>query len=372
MMRYDYIFAGCGCAAFSILVRMLKHPLLTNKKILIIEKDEKNKNDRTWSWWEVSPNPFSHLAIQQWQEFELGFNQKYISTNISPYTYKTVMADDVYEYSKEQLKSFPNLIWVKETILEVQSEGIVVTDKQSYKGDYIFNSLIQHPQSNKEVLLWQHFLGHFIETEQESFNPKQAIWMDFNVPQQNGATFMYVLPFTTKKALVEYTIFSEAILSPVVYTEQIEAYLKQQNIGNYKVYHMEFEKIPMTTYQFPKKNNRVLFIGSAGGATRASTGFTFNGIQQQADQILSLMIANKLNNYDYRTAEKIHKQLDAVLLKLLDKKILTGEEIFGNLFYKNPAAKILKFLSGETTILETLQVMNSVQRLKFIKAIFLS
>lgn len=368
--HYDYIFAGCGCAAFSILVRMAKHSKLVNKKILIIDKKEKIKNDRTWSWWEEQPNPFSHLAIQQWDKFELGFDGKYTSVFISPFQYKTIFADKFYAYSRQQIENLNNITWVKENIEEVLANGTVKTKSRNYTSDFVFNSLYNIQLQPNDILLWQHFLGHFIETENEVFDIHQATWMDFNVKQQNGSTFMYVLPFSTKRALVEYTIFSDTILPQTVYAEQIDIYLKQQNIGAYKVYDMEFDKIPMTTFIFPKRDHKTLYIGSAGGATRASTGFTFNGIQQQADQIICLMLQNKLHQYQYTLSERVHQQLDKVVLRLLHRKTLSGGAIFGSLFQKNPAPKILKFLSGNTSVFETLQVMNSVKRTKFIKAFF--
>jgi len=49
---YDYIIAGGGCAGLSLVMRMLKEPQLSTKKILIIDKDSKQLNDRTWCYWE--------------------------------------------------------------------------------------------------------------------------------------------------------------------------------------------------------------------------------------------------------------------------------------------------------------------------------
>jgi len=42
---YDYIIAGGGCAGLSLVMRMLKEPQLSTKKILIIDKDSKQLND---------------------------------------------------------------------------------------------------------------------------------------------------------------------------------------------------------------------------------------------------------------------------------------------------------------------------------------
>ena len=51
-MKYDFIIAGAGCAGLSLLYRILQEPALQNKSVLIIDKDTKNSNDRTWCFWE--------------------------------------------------------------------------------------------------------------------------------------------------------------------------------------------------------------------------------------------------------------------------------------------------------------------------------
>src|SRR5690625_7678398 len=49
--------------------------------------------------------------------------------------------------------------------------------------------------------------------------------MDFDVPQQNGVTFMYLLPYSPTTALIEYTVFSEQTLPPEQYEDEIENYI---------------------------------------------------------------------------------------------------------------------------------------------------
>jgi lycopene beta-cyclase len=60
--------------------------------------------------------------------------------------------------------------------------------------------------------LLQHFKGWVIETAKPAFDPSQAIFMDFRVSQQNGTTFIYLMPTSSTTALVEYTLFTEKVL----------------------------------------------------------------------------------------------------------------------------------------------------------------
>ena len=55
MNRFDYIVAGAGAAGLSLIVHMIESGAFSNKKILLIERHPKTKNDRTWCFWEEQP-----------------------------------------------------------------------------------------------------------------------------------------------------------------------------------------------------------------------------------------------------------------------------------------------------------------------------
>jgi len=100
--------------------------------------------------------------------------------------------------------------------------------------------------------------------------------MDFSVEQQGNTRFMYVLPTSSTEALLEYTLFSKDLLSKDEYENEIETYLHKLGITEYEIVEKEQGTIPMTSYQFWKHNTKnILNIGSAGGWTKASTGYTF-------------------------------------------------------------------------------------------------
>ena len=62
MTKYDYIIAGGGLSGLS-LAYYLNHSTLRNKSVLIIDQDDKTKDDRTWSFWEKGEqNAFARAA----------------------------------------------------------------------------------------------------------------------------------------------------------------------------------------------------------------------------------------------------------------------------------------------------------------------
>jgi lycopene beta-cyclase len=177
-------------------------------------------------------------------------------------------------------------------------EGVVVTTSEDqYVGDMLFNSIIdweQMTRQNKYPVLQQHFLGWFIKTKKPEFDAQTATFMDFDVSQKGNTRFMYVLPSSPTEALIEYTLFSKELLSREEYEGALKAYLETKNIVDYEILEEEFGRIPMTCYPFARNNTkRVHHIGSAGGWTKASTGFTFKNIGKKTKALVAHLAANK-------------------------------------------------------------------------------
>src|SRR5204862_5152570 len=114
--------------------------------------------------------------------------------------------------------------------------------------------------------------GWLIETNENIFSERIATFMDFRVGQARGAGFVYVLPLSKNKALVEYTLLSEDLLKTEEYDAELSNYIQIiLNITNYSVTHSEFGIIPMTNYPFSKGEGRIINAGTAGGSTKSSS-----------------------------------------------------------------------------------------------------
>lgn len=365
-MKYDYIIAGAGCAGLSLLYRILQEPNLQQKNILILDKGNKQNNDRTWCFWEKEQGLFEEIVHAKWNTLE------FLSTNfeeklaLGAYTYKMILGSDFYNFVFKLANNFKNVTFLQEPIVAINSNeqsAFVKTTKKTYFGEYVFNSTpIFNPEINIKNSLLQHFTGWVIETEQPVFDAKVGRLMDFRVSQENGATFMYVLPTSTKEALVEYTLFSPEVLNKEEYNLEIKKYIKNElNITNYKIKHKEFGIIPMSLAKFkknPKKN--VINIGTAGGFTKASSGYTFQFIQKDVAAIVTNLKNNKSAVSKISFREKIYNWYDATLIDVLLCKKHTGKDIFTRMFQNIPTEKILAFLGNESSFLEDVLIMKSL------------
>ncbi len=376
MKHYDYIIAGAGAAGLSLLTRLIKSNQFEGKKILLIDKDRKKGNDRTWCFWEKEEGFFERLIHKQWPQLIFHSKKASIPLQIDPYRYKMLRSQDLYEYCFALIELNPNVEVRYESIKKIETEAkiaTVKTDRASYSADYVFNSILfEKPKVNAhQHYLLQHFTGWFIETEKPCFDPQTATFMDFRVDQSLGTTFVYVLPTSTTTALVEYTFFNETVAEDAQYENWLKDYIDQfLKIKHYKINETEFGVIPMTNYAFPKQNGRIINIGTAGGQTKASSGFTFQFIQKQTTKIVEQMILNGNPVVKPSFFSKRFNLYDSTLLNVLRHKKMEGIEIFHKIFAHVNHRSILRFLDNESNFADELKIMNSQPTILFMKAAF--
>jgi len=375
--RFDYIITGSGCAGFSLLYRMLQHPFFSDKKILVIDQSPKTINDHTWCFWEQQSGIFEEIVYHKWKQLDFYSNHFSARYDIFPYEYKMIRAIDFYNNVFDKAKQHQNILFYYGKVQSVQNENnsAVVTahDKKLY-ASYIFNSIIFDSLTDLKsrlgiYFLFQHFKGWLIQTSSNFFDQRVATFMDFRVSQDKGTAFVYVLPVASNKALIEYTLISEKLLQEQEYDEvlknYIEAFLK---LNDYTIVEKEFGIIPMTNHPFSKGEGRIVNIGTAGGQTKASSGFTFNFIQKHCDDIISALINNKDPHITPVFSKRRFNLYDSTLLNILYNRKMSADKIFADLFKRNKPQRVLKFLDNETNFGEDLKIMRSVSTKIFLPA----
>ncbi len=365
---YDYIIAGAGCAGLSLLMRMLDEPALQQKKILLIDRAPKTQNDRTWCFWETGKGYFEAIVHHQWQQLYVKHPDGEVSLDLGGYAYKMIRSEDFYGFCFEKIRKAPNVQVMFGEISGIDPvKGSIGFQSSVYTAERIFSSVLLQPPrlQPREWYLLQHFRGWVIETETDRFNPSAADLMNFRTSQEHGCTFLYVLPVSKRKALVEYTLFTEKELSPGAYDAGLRDFIENElKITDYRVAETEHGIIPMTNMVFPAQEGRVTFIGTAGGQTKASTGYTFQFIQEHARKLTASLVHNQpVTPYPAR-----FRFYDSVLLHILAGQKIKGADVFYRMFRKNKASAVLRFLDNQTNLLQELAIMQSTRKSFFIPA----
>ncbi len=354
MKEFDYIIIGGGCAGLSLAYELEIHNKLKEKKIAIIEPRDEYIRDKTWSFWKVFSHNFEDCVKKSWSNFTINLPNKTKHVECQKTPYQTIDSGLFYNKIISKLKLNKNIIFFR-NINEVNKSNSI-----------IFNSVPQN--DDQKGNLWQHFCGVEIETDKEFFDDEIFNLMDFACDQRSKVHFFYTLPFAKNKALVETTWISELDNHTIKdYDEQIYDYLNNHlNIRNFKINYKEIGAIPLFKQKNIKKLNEIN-IGSTGGMTRLSTGYTFLNIQEQ-----SKYIRENIDNINKVKLFKINKKydfLDNIFLRVLKKNSSEMGNVFYKMFNSSPSTAI-NFLSNKSNLFEDLEVISKMPKWMFIKQIF--
>ncbi len=374
--RYDFIIIGAGAAGLMLADALGKDSFFKDRSILLLDKDAKKQNDRTWCFWEKGTGDYESIVHKQWNHILFKSSKISERSKISPYGYKMVRGIDFYQEYLTRIEKYPNIEFKQEEVLaidEIENHVTLTTTKHSYTGNTIFNSIFSYDMVNhqkKYPVLQQHFIGWVVKTKNPIFDVDQATYMDFSVPQKGNTRFMYVLPYSENTALIEYTLFSEELLPKAAYEEAIKNYLTNQlNCTDYELLETEKGSIPMTCYGFEEHNtNRTVHIGTAGGWAKPSTGYTFMSTTRKIPQLVTFLKSGKpLKKLCFKNRFWLY---DLLFLDVLHKNNEKGHEIFEKLFKRRNPQLIFKFLDEQTNIFQEIYYIAACPKLPFIKALF--
>ena len=369
MKTFDYIICGGGASGLLLSNALISDKYFNDKKVLVIEKDIKNINDKTFGFWNEEESLLDEIVFKEWEYAEFLDSNSHNSFSLSPYKYKMINSKKFYIHIGNKISKASNFTYLNSNINEIDEiNRIVKTDDGDFTSSIIFSSIYNEVSFKKYPLLKQHFIGWTIETKTEVFDDNKITFMDFSVDQKDEIRFMYVLPFNKNKALVEYTLFSSDLISDNEYEEEIQKYLEKNNISNYSVIEKEKGIIPMTCYPFFENNTDTYFqIGTAGGWSKPSTGYTVKNSIKKIDIIINSLKQNKpLSKIRFKNRFWYY---DLLFLDVLIASKGKGSKVFSDLFKNNDPIKIFKFLDEKTSVFEELTIFLSVDIKTFVRSL---
>ncbi|UOQ75576.1 lycopene cyclase family protein [Hymenobacter sp. 5516J-16] len=376
---FDYLIAGGGAAGLSLAYHISQEPRLAGKRVLVLEPAAKDQNDRTWSFWADEPSLFDSIVAHEWDRLAFrspGFERVF---NLTRHRYKMIRGLDFYQFVHAALDQNSQFTWVQTTVdaLENMPQGgaKASTPVGSFTARYAFDSrppeLQQLRQPEKHRYLLQHFVGWEVATDQDVFDPTTVEFMDFRGEQHQEARFIYVLPSSTRRALVEYTLFSAEVLPKEAYETEIRQYLRQRlGVREFQVEAEEVGAIPMTDHPLPARaGQHIINLGTRAGRAKPSTGYAFKRIQAHSARLVQGLAATGHPPQDLTGDRWQFGLFDTLLLDIMQRQGEISRDIFTDLFRHNPVERIFDFLDERTSPWENLQIMNSVSPWPFLRSI---
>jgi lycopene beta-cyclase len=370
--HYDFIFAGGGLAGLSLAYSLARSPL-RDRSMLIVDRDAKQRNDRTWCFWTAQPTPFDGIVHREWNRIRVASEEFDLDIGIGAYRYKLIRGIDFYRFVRQELSTHANVEFLQgnvEGIADGADGAQVSVDGRVYAGRWAFDSRFSLSQFNPDPAryhyLQQHFRGWEIETPEDRFDPAVATLMDFRTPQENAMCFFYVLPFSKRAALVEYVTLSRGS-----YDAALKAYVENVlNVRDYRVVAVEGGISPLSDYTFPRRTREhVMTLGTNAGRIKPSTGYAFMRIQQDSTAIVQSLV-NTGHPFDVPSDPRRYRVYDSLMLELMQRHGDQFKPIFTALFKNNPIARVFRFLDEEAPPAENALLIASLPPRLFLQALF--
>lgn len=383
IIESDYIIAGGGMAGLSLAYYLVSSEKLNKRRIVVIDREKKEKNDRTWCFWQKEHTAFEHILCKKWDTVYFG-NQNGVlrPLEMGGYSYKMLRGIDFYQFIYQKLAEYPNVSFVYDTIETIDSDltnARVFCSSHKIIGEYVFDStyqlqIIRHLEKSTTLTaqhnLLQHFKGLVIKTTEPVFDVEKPQLMNFAIEQHNECRFMYVLPISDDTALIEFTLFTDRLLTEEIYNRELRYFIeKDLKITDYAVLEEEFGVIPMSDEALNETpQHRIIRIGTAGGSTNPATGYTFANTQKRLEQLVKQLELTGRPYSKINWFQKRHQLYASILLNVLSKKRYSAAKFFDELYKKNTPEKVFKFLDNKTTFWEEIRIMSSTPILIFLRA----
>jgi lycopene beta-cyclase len=370
---FDYIFIGAGASATLLLRSLESRGLLANKKIALIDADDKRKNDKTYCFWTSLDDNIAqncqHLFSQTWSKISVNRQEPETLEN-SRYVHISSIA--LYDECRRIVEQH-QLVRVHSSVSSIartENAVQVITENGEFHAETIFDSrppAFALPEKN-EALLWQTFIGYII-SQSESYKQSDCVdLMDFDIPQDGYTQFMYVLPLPNNRILVEVTRFGIEPITSEQAEPILDAYI-QRRFGTYTILETEKGTIPMSTAKIVReKIEGVIPIGGRSGAIKPSTGYAFKKMFQGAEHLAEQLRTKKALS-PLKMEPKRFQFYDRLLLLILLQNPALGKPIFSVLFKKNHVFSVFRFLEGKTSIFQDIRILLTLPFRPFLRVL---
>lgn len=391
-IKVDIAIVGGGLAGLSLAAE-LAAPQFAHLKIIIIEPRAQYTRDKTWSYWRQAPHDYSNVEAKTWQSWLLADTQKRVQINsyeAESFIYASINSDAFYQAALAKINACSHiLVLLNESVQAIlpdqnQAEillksGSIIFVSQTIFDSHLTNITINNVEQNH---LTQHFLGLEIEVDTPNFDENTVTLMDFQAAT-HGIHFLYVLPYSANRALVESTWICNHHHHDD-YIAELQLYLQQKwpNLI-YKTVYSEIGQLPLvSSKQLPCKAHGywsagqpnslvpIIPIGSLAGTARASTGYAFLETLQDSKR-LSNLIKNKQALTPFKR-NFVDAEMDTLFLSFLHKNANLAPNLFVQLFSRCQPVSLIRFLSGNANWRDRLNVIIAMPKWPMLKHLLIN
>jgi lycopene beta-cyclase len=406
-MTEDLIILGGGCAGLSLAMQLAKLGK-DCPKTTIIESRASYVNDRTWCFWGSDHTQHAsdwlrssediqaeQWANKSWPAILLKYQNDTVRVNCLTTPYQMLASSIFYENALKLIAHNDNIRLIRDTTVngspvylsdalqaDTALNGVwrVQTNNQDFLSKTIVDTRPTKTMTADDALMWQSFLGQEVSFEHDTFDADCATLMDFGGEKQNGSdevTFIYILPISNQRALVELTVFAKKPIAKEALEKPLANAIRTLNPTQAAVIdRTEFGVLPMglkvnnlkhdDSSQDDHKQRSYVYAGLFFGAARPSSGYAFMRIQRWAKRCAH-SIASSGIPISHTPDSAWLTWMDTLFLKVILHQPSLAPTLFMAMFSRVNAHSMFRFLSDQAKLRDYLWIILALPPIPFLK-----
>ncbi len=371
MNLVDVVILGGGCAGLS-LARELADAGFEGS-VAIVEPRAEYRHDRTWCFWQTREHPLARLVSNRWSSWSIsGVDSSVVMTGWH-FSYQQIPSINFYRDAVATLERSPNI----ELMMDVQACAIypgedrvaIETSQGPIEARYVVDTR-PRGRSEDHSMLWQVFSGGEIEVDRDLFDQSTAQIMENLTGDSQGLKFVYLLPLSTRRALIQTTRFLPERRETNSLHAEFRADLRAKVGLNYRIVRIEHGELPMGQSPHPTPEcDRVVRAGQAAGALRTSSGYGFLRIQEWARRMAHSFVA-RARPTDVRYESQFDLAMDQTFLAALLRNPDQAPDWFLSMGRRLSGDDFARFMSGETNPSLWIKLLLALPKRPFLRALF--
>ena len=370
---FDLVILGGGCAGLSLSMALAAQGGRC-PRTLVIEPRTEFTNDRTWCYWSDQPAPGPYPIRHRWQTMRVTHAGQGVSLDCGTRPYHMLAAQDFYAAAQASIDRQPDIELRRGmSVVGEPSRSGELWNIRTNAGNVTARSIVdtRPPQLPRRdgATLWQSFYGQEIESSAAVFDPLSMDLMSFLAPDPRHVAFVYVLPVAPTRALIEVTVFGATPLAPRQLRARLEAAVAERvGVAPFTTLRREHGILPMGLNEVPGPAHMSFArAGVMAGGARPSTGYAFQRIQRWAVECAHALVRCG-HPVGHRPDPLPMRVMDRIFLEVLRADPSRGGALFFSLFSRADPARVIRFLSGEAGIVDSLAVVAAMPVPPFVRA----
>lgn len=272
----DVLLVGGGLQSALIALAMAREP---NRSVTLVEAGPRVGGNHTWCFHagdvpDAARALVEPLVVRRWPGYDVAFPDHARSLALP---YAAISSERLAERTEELFATTPGFTLLTGTrVAAVDRSGATLEDGRRLTARSVVDARGPGRFAPRGRAAYQKFLGLELELASPTRQDRPFL-MDARVPQRDGFRFLYVLPFSPTRVLVEDTYFSDGPgLDPAAIREEVLAYAAKSGLVVSRVVREEQGLLAMPTRGLARPaRGGPLALGYAGGWFHPTTAYSF-------------------------------------------------------------------------------------------------